>query len=407
MLNLLTSALIILSAIALLGASTVLGDPSIAVVESERDDLIVHDFYRAINEVIRTGDATTLDEIVAEDLDFHSPSTEFQPNRSGLEEYLMSVHEAFPAFQLQIKDVARNGDQAIVRVDEGSGQPGRFLEIPLTAAPTLWGQFDSLRIAGRKIVEMRSAISAPVLAELAPATRIDLGAPPQGISFEWLSADAGEHREWESLHGARILYVEEGALKVRVVPGDVPPVLYAQRNGVVQVTSVDSRTPVRLAAGDAISFSFGDRYTIWHEAKDPNAAALTVALPQVLYNGPLQPEKPTAIQSDTDAFQLEFVQAIFGAEQERDLFEGVTVAIGCALLPAGTRLSLGETEGYLLIVIEKGALVLTGDDEVISLSGRTGERFLLVELGKPIALHNLGGDSTSILLVSVRSQEAS
>jgi predicted ester cyclase len=126
-LNLLASALSILTAIALLGAATVFADTSATVVAPERHEHVIHDFYRAVNEVLRSSDATALDRIVAPDLVFHPPSARIAPNRAGLERYLTGIHDTFPAFQIRVEDVVSDGDRAVARVAGGSETPGGFL----------------------------------------------------------------------------------------------------------------------------------------------------------------------------------------------------------------------------------------------------------------------------------------
>ena len=172
-LNLLASALTILTAIALLGAASVFADTSATVVAPERHERVIHDFYNAINEALRSGDATALDRIVAPDLVFHPPSPQIAPSRAGLERYLTGIHDHSPAFQIRVEDIVSDGDRAVARVTAGSETPGGFLGLSLTATPSTWGQFDSFRIADRQIVEIWSGAPAPVMFE--PATEAPTG----------------------------------------------------------------------------------------------------------------------------------------------------------------------------------------------------------------------------------------
>src|SRR5215207_7196750 len=63
-LNLLASALTILSAIALVGTASVVGGGSGVTLGLRQTDELVRDFYRAVNEAIRTGDILALDRVV-------------------------------------------------------------------------------------------------------------------------------------------------------------------------------------------------------------------------------------------------------------------------------------------------------------------------------------------------------
>ena len=401
-LNLLASALTILAAIGLLGAATVFGDASATAPDPGRHERVIQDFYIAVNEALRSGDSTALDRIVVPDLIFHSPSSRIAPGRSGFDRYLTSIHDTFPAFQLEVQDVVSDGDQAVARVVGGSEKPGGFLGLTLAAPPTVWGQFNSFRIADRQIVEIRSGAPAPVLFEPATEVRLDLETDPQALSFERLSASAGERREWGPFFGARVLYVDEGAITVDLGPTEPPPVLYAKRDGQVQPTEVAPGTQVIVSAGDMMSFPLGSRYTFGHGTTNPGVTAFAVALPRFTYNGPLQPQELPATEEDIqEQTDLGVVETALGEEQVLDPPAGVTVAFGRALLPSGANIAFHEADGYLFVIVETGALVLTNEHDVMALDRLDTDDPALVKPKEPFALHNLGDDVAVAYMVTV------
>lgn len=149
-------------------------------------------------------------------------------------------------------------------------------------------------------------------------------------------------------------------------------------------------------------FSSGAQYRVWHDAAGPDVMAFAIALPHVLYNGPLQRQQAIDLGGDIAGQPIQAViQADVGTAQVLDPLAGVTVALGHALLMAGATIPFEEAEGYVLVVIERGTLVLTHDDDVQSLDHRNARGRALVTAGEPFALHNLGEHPASILMVTV------
>lgn len=380
-LNLLASALTILTAIALLAAATMLGETSATVVAPERHDRVVHEFYRAVNEAIGSGDATALDRIVAADLVFHSPSPRIAPTRAGLQHLLASIHATVPAMRLSAAEVVSDGNRAVARVAGGSETPGGFLGLAFAAAPPTWGQFDSFRIENRQIVEMWFGAPAPLLLEPAAAVQLDLGAVPQAISFARLSARSGEPRVWGPLFGPRLLYVDEGTIAVDLSP---------------------TESPLIVSAGEAVSLPPESRAMIRHDATDSSVVAYTAALSRFHYVGPYRP--PETIPTDNGIKKWAdsgVLDAVLDGEPVFDPRAGVTAAMGRALLPPGANIAFQGADGYLLVVVETGAIVLAKERDAVSLDRIDPNSSELVELRQPFALHNLADETASVFLIAV------
>lgn len=131
-------------------------------------------------------------------------------------------------------------------------------------------------------------------------------------------------------------------------------------------------------------------------------AAFTVAFPRFHYIGPHQPQEPTATGENIEKqADLEVVQTFQDGEPGLDPIAGVTVALGRAHLPAGTNIAFHETDGYLFVDVETGALVLTHEHGGMALDRLDTANPGLVKPGQPFALHNLGDDAATIFMVTV------
>lgn len=397
-LNLLASAITILAAIALLGTATVVGDTSGTIAVSARHERVIQSFYSAVNEAVRSGDTSALDRIVTTDLVFHPPSSQIAPNRAGLEHYLASIHDTFPAFQLRVEDLVSDGDRAVARVVGGSKERGGFLGLPLASAMSAPGHFDSFRIAEGRIVEIWSGASAPVLFEPATEIRLDLDTVPHAISFARLSASNAERREWGPFIGPCILYVDEGAITVDLTPAEPRPAPSTR------LPLAASRVPVVVSAGEVMSIPPESASMLRHEGTDSRVTAFTVALPRFLYSGPYQPRRPIATDEDIEeSTDPSVVQTALDGEPALDLLAGATVALGRALLPPGSSIAFDETDRYLFMVVETGALVLENEHnehEAPSLDRLDAGALGTVKPGEPFALHNLG-DAATVFMVTV------
>jgi hypothetical protein len=157
-----------------------------------------------------------------------------------------------------------------------------------------------------------------------------------------------------------------------------------------------------VTAGEVMAFPAGSRSMMRHDATDSGVAAFMVALPPFHYNGPLQPQEPTAIEGNiAEPAVLGGAQTVLEGEPTLDPLAGVTVAFGRALLPSGATIAFHEADGYLLVVVETGALVITHEHDVRSLDRLDTDGLRLVKPGKPLALHNLGDDLVTVFMVTV------
>jgi hypothetical protein len=153
---LLTICLALATAVALLGAGDALTDAGTAAPRAgpaAANAQLVHDFYAAVNEAIRTGDAYALDTLVAPDVAWCSPCPGQSPTRAGLKRYLTDLHRTAPEARLAVESVVAGfPDTVTARV--------RISGYPTMGASTPWGPVDTLRLAGGLIAERRSGPTA-------------------------------------------------------------------------------------------------------------------------------------------------------------------------------------------------------------------------------------------------------
>jgi predicted ester cyclase/mannose-6-phosphate isomerase-like protein (cupin superfamily) len=403
-LNLLASALTILTAIALLGTASAVGDASFLAPVARQDNEIILDFYNAVNEVLRSGDFAALDRVVAPDAVSNTPSPRIAPNRAGLEQYLADLHENFPDFQLQVEDIVGDGDRAVARVVGGSTEPSGFLGLSFAALPRVWGQFDVFHVENSRIIEVEISPLAPVVFE--PAMRIHLGikVDPQVLSLEWLSAPSAHSGKWGPFFGSRVLYVDEGAISVEIDATSPPPLVYAERGGRAQPAGTTPGTTVTVTAGNAVFFPPGSRYTFRHDATEGEVVAFAVALPHSSYNGPLQPQTPSSNGGNAqETAGLRAVRTALVADPLPELFADATVSFGHALMAPGADITFSETEGYAFVAIESGTLVLQVEHDAPLLERVDLGAATMVMPGAPFSLHNLGNAPARVMVATVVS----
>ena len=409
-LNLLASALTILSAVVLLVTSEVVGGASVVAPGAHPEKEIIRDFYSAVNEALRTGDLAALDRVVSPDLVFNTSSPRIAPNRMGLEHYLTDLRANFPDFQIQVQDIVGDGNQAMAQVTGGSSEPGGFLGLGFAALPRVWGPFDVFRVENSQIIAVEMTAPSPVVLE--PTVRVPLDAhlEPPVLSLERLSASSGEGGEWGPFFGPRVLYVDEGTITVDVDPTWPPALVYAKRNDRLEPPATVLGTPVTLTAGDAVSFPLGSRYEFQHDATDGDAVAFAVALPQFSYEGPLQPQTPSSIVANAaktrETVGLRPVRTALVGGPVPEMFSDAAVSFGRAVMAPGADIAFHETEGYTFVAVEAGTLALLVEHDATVLERVDSGAASVVMPGAPFSLHNLGSTPATAILVTMLPRNA-
>jgi predicted ester cyclase len=149
--------LAVVTAVALLAAGiAVTTRPAIAPATDRgaANVALVRRFYDAVNETLRSGDATSLDAVVAADLVEHPSALGGVAGREGLVRSLVSRRAAFPGLRLAVDDVRPAGpDRVVAFVHPSPAAAGRFLGLPVPPEFATWGPTDVFRLEADRVVE--------------------------------------------------------------------------------------------------------------------------------------------------------------------------------------------------------------------------------------------------------------
>lgn len=94
-----------------------------------------------------------LDQVLAEDVVDHSPSTGQGEGREGIRQAIRRYHSAFPDLKFVHDDVLVDGDRVVVRWHATGTHEGDGLGVPATHRQVNLTGIDIVRIADSRIVE--------------------------------------------------------------------------------------------------------------------------------------------------------------------------------------------------------------------------------------------------------------
>src|SRR3712207_5996487 len=95
-LHLLTCALALATAVALLGPAAVVDEAPVAARTAGNTEAVVRSFYDAVNYALRSGDASALEAATDPALVLRVPPLGVTADRAGLVRYLVAVHATVP-----------------------------------------------------------------------------------------------------------------------------------------------------------------------------------------------------------------------------------------------------------------------------------------------------------------------
>lgn len=313
-LMLLTCVAALVTTIALLRAAAIVGDAPIGGEApgggqpSFATDAVVRDFYDAINGALISGDTTALESITGADLIVHTAARGVAPDRTGLARSVAAVRARMPGVRLVVEDVVVVGDRAIVGVGQFGGVKGSFLGRGLGGGSRVWGRFDAVRVADGRVAEYWGDPDG--LALLEPLLQVPLGTVKpirQMVALERISIPLAGYQVAGLAAASRVIYVQEGSLRVAVDAATTDPATAITRSGsdAAQVTDVEPGTDRVLAAGQAAVLPAAAGYRLRSEGGLLSPTLLSVVLPGHLYIGPLRPAVPQFPGQATDEVQAE------------------------------------------------------------------------------------------------------
>lgn len=437
-LYLLTTFVALATGLALLGAALTIGAARVADPRDAATEAVVRAFYAAINDTIRTGVPTGLDEIVAADFVSHTPLPGVSPDRAGLARYLMALHATGPSIEFFVQEVTIVGDRALARLTVTGGEERMFLGMPLRRGPPVWGSVGAVRVAGRWVAEHWGDM--PGLALLEPSARATFGAPAADDPF--LSLD----RLTIPVHGSfaavgrsetRLLVVEAGAIDVTSTPLSIAPSM--NQGLAVETMKPDtgrpvSLTPAPLTAGNTLVLPPSSRTEVRNAGPAP-VSLLVIATSPVAAVSHWE-QNPTSAQGMPRAAPSTggapwpfgvagtyanggFVIPLAGFGVAALPAGPAVISTGRVTLAPGADLTVQLTDGPSLLAVEQGVLNLIAagnkawvhrgtDGTIESLAAGTlamgdGAQF---HAGTMVTLSNAGAEPVVITIVAILPDDA-
>ena len=339
--------------------------PWIAPADASGQTVLVHRFYAAFNATVGTSLPPDLDGVLGEDVVAHLEPAGSAPTRAGVVERLMALRATFPAMQLQPLDIRPQGDTIVVQVRVESAAVGGFLGIPLEADLVPWGTVDVFRIAAGTIAEIWSGQGdVPFLAPVADVTIEVPGSVFKMVTVERLSFEPGTRVRVGIGLGPETLVVETGHISVEDAGEGEGAALRSQASlaaGGGGQGAVVVKDGAVLALGEVLLVPQGVHAML------QNTGAVTSVMLRISVRPSGRAEDVlTNTSSEARTVPIEPVLGMTRTDlAPRPLFElpggPAQVGVGDAILAPGARWSV-VADGYALIVVESGRLVIESSD---------------------------------------------
>ena len=170
----------------------------------------------------RDGEPATLRRVVNPSFADENPLPGVDPGRAGLEDYLVSLHDADPGLRLEADVLSAN---AQLGGDPGAGAArggGLYLSATLGEARTVWSPIEVFRITDGVVVGRWGQTDGLTLARPLAAQTLALPIPtPRVVSLMRVTQAPGTRWDAPRVDGPRLLVLQAGVLDVQAVPGSV------------------------------------------------------------------------------------------------------------------------------------------------------------------------------------------
>lgn len=113
---------------------------------------LIKQYFKAIDEACKTGNADILDEFMAEDFIEHNPFPGIPPTRDGWKQAFMMFVEGAPGYHV-VQDIVAEGDKVVARITAHGTHEGDLFGIPRTGKEIKVTGIAVWRISNGKIVE--------------------------------------------------------------------------------------------------------------------------------------------------------------------------------------------------------------------------------------------------------------
>jgi len=352
---LLTCALGLATGLALLGAATALREQPVADLRpTDANVAVARRFYAAANHALRTGDPTSLDDLVAVNLAEHPARPVGGGGRSGLVSALLARRAAFPGLRLAVEALHPVGDDRVLAHVRAEGPAaGSFLGLGVPPELGAWGPLEVLRIADGWVVERWDGRPDSALFE--PLGWAALPANPQSTASS-------------SLVLLRLNLAPRASVQVETGAGPQFVVVEVGAATVESEAGVPGR-PLLLAAGNTYFTPSGAPYALRNPGSFPaqtlvvRLLALEETTPGVAGAHPVAkpPIDWKALPATrTPGVATQILTGVGGVQPPA----GGRLAVGRIRLAPGADLALSGADGPLVVAVE------TGEVEVAVADGR-------------------------------------
>jgi predicted SnoaL-like aldol condensation-catalyzing enzyme len=323
--------------------------PAAPVGRAVRDGAdVVQQFYAAVNETIATGNPADLQRVVAPHFVEENPLPGVEPGRTGLEDYLIALHDFVPGLRLVAEVMVVSAGQVVTRVDVQDDQISTVLPAALGERAAVWSAVEIFRVAGGVVVGRWGITDGLMLAR--PLAEVSLNLPlpsPRVVALGRVTIAPSARWDAPSA-GPRLLYMNEGAVIVELAPGAIagttPEVDSAAvlRDG----NRSDTPQPVMLAAGRA-----------WVAPAETRISMTNVggAAAQLLMLAFSEPQIPNGAAPVAETPQVGVEVHVLAGDLATVLGVGpVSLSLEQIALASKAGLSLSSAEGPILIAVEMG-----------------------------------------------------
>lgn len=383
---------------------------------------LIRRFYAAANEVLRTGDAAALGDLVAPGLVEHPTRAGLPGGRDGLVAALRSARAAAPALLLVVDEATSQGDRVTAVLHAEGVSEAAFLGIPLGAAYAPWGSIDVFRIADGAIAEHWGVpVPAATFASLAEATVAIPPAPVRALRVERRTYPPGA-RDTAEADGPVLLLAERGTLTVAVERAAAAPARLIHRApptgraGAGEPIGPADRAV--LVPGDLLVLPQGSRFrAVNYEDAPSTVLVVAVHPPEVPAGGDAPDQRPVAPGGAHDApgsagITTEPLALAWGLGE--DLPVEAVVRIGRIALGPGAVVPPHAVGGAEVLLVEGGAVALTSAGESAWIArgdppGTSWESATVLEPGAGVivtdgasaAYEAAGPDAATVLVVTI------
>jgi hypothetical protein len=375
---------------------------------------VVRDFYAAVNLGIRTGDTTSLDNIVFEDVGIHGGPATIAPDRAGLARYVNSLHATSPELELSVVDIVSAGDRSLVDIAIEGADEGFFLGNSMSDI-SLWGEIDAVRVSNRRIVEYWSGANGMALFEPLAQSSFTETNSDRTFALDRLTILPGESFVAEGTDESRWLYLESGQLTISTTHMDWVPSVWSLEPDLAEKL---------LYVDDFHSVPTWSRTELRNEGSEiANLLVLTVGL-STMATPRIDPAHPKGQSTTHPGQELPswwpgVQKRIDGEAMVKSLAGNLmtTISVGewnltfaRATLAPGSVYSVSEVEGMHLMTVNDGSLVLStiirDGDNARGMNHLDAGEGAVLHPGTDTSLSNTDAEPVVITIIAILPAEA-